>query len=108
MFKNVKNNFDINKVSKLANDFATNGLKYYFSNGTDKQDLDDLFDILFGTIHSLDEDEKKVMKIILKTSNEYFYKKFMKEIEASITVPLKEVVRELVEIRKEIGLNGKD
>ncbi len=108
MFRNVKNKFDINKVSQLANDFATNGLKSHFAEGVDKQDLEDLLDILFGTIHGLNAKEKKVLKVIIKTSNEYFYNKFMKEIEVSITVPLKEIVRGLAEVRKEIGLNGKD
>ena len=71
------------------------------------KDFDELFDILFGTIHGLNAKEKKALKVIIKTSNEYYYKKFMKEIEVSITGPLKEVVKELAEIRKEFYGNGK-
>ena len=107
MFKKLKDGFNIDKISKVANDFATNGLKSCFAEGVEKQDLEELLDILFGTIHGLNAKEKKVLKVIIKTSNEYFYNKFMKEIELSITIPLKEVVEQLSELRKEFYGNGK-
>ena len=109
MFKNVKNKFNLDKVSQVANDFLTNGLKQNFMDTSDieQKDFDELFDILFGTIHGLNAKEKKALKVIIKTSNEYYYKKFMKEIEISITIPLKEVVEQLSELRKEFYDNGK-
>ena len=40
MFKNVKNKFNLDKVSQVANDFLTNGLKQNFMETRDIEQKD--------------------------------------------------------------------
>ena len=99
---------DIDKLIKIKNEFIDNGFKSYFEKDIDNIDSDALFDILFDSIHSLDDKEKKVLKVILQSNDEFKHKKLMEEIEKSITKPLIKVVERLDQLSKEFYGNNKD
>ncbi len=98
---------DIDKLIKIKDEFIENGFKSYFEKDVENINTDDLFDILFGSIHSLDDKEKKVLKVMLQLNDEFKHKKLMEEIEKSITKPLIKVVERLDQLSKEFYGNGK-
>lgn len=99
---------DIDKLIKLKDDFIDDGFKSYFHQDTSSIDSDALFDILLDSIHSLDKKEKKVLKVILQSNDDFAHKKLMEDIEQRITRPLLKVVERLDQLSKEFYGNGKN
>ena len=102
--KNI--DIDIDKLVNLKNEIIDDGFKKYFSKSTETND--ELLDLLLDTIDSLKPKEKKALKIIIQSNDEYKHRKIMESIQESITKPLLKVVERLDQLTKEFYGNGEN
>ena len=98
-------NLDIDKLTNLKNEIIDDGFKKYFSKSADSND--ELLDLLLDNINSFKPKEKKALKLIIQSNDEYKHRKILESIQESITKPLLKVVERLDQLTKEFYGNGK-